>query len=91
MVIALWAIWSVILTGLFILMVYKGTLAIHEEDQLFLGETARNSYEHEEQILVQSKLNKVEPMVKVFSGLSAVATVLLVGYYVVGAVGVLAK
>ena len=91
MVLIMWAVWALILTTLFVLMVYRGTLTIHEEDQLFLGEVANASFEHEEQEDVLRKLAKVEPLVKIFSGASAVATVILVGYYVVGAVGIMAK
>jgi hypothetical protein len=89
MVLLMWGVWAAILTILFVLMVYRGTLTIHEEDQLFLGEVANASHEHEEQADVLRKLSKVEPLVKLFSGASAVATVVLVGYYVVGALGVI--
>jgi hypothetical protein len=89
MVLIMWAVWALILTTLFVLMVYRGTLTIHEEDQLFLGEVANASFEHEEQEDVLRKLAKVEPLVRIFSGASAVATVILVGYYVVGAVGIM--
>jgi hypothetical protein len=70
-------------------MVYRGTLTIHEEDQLFLGDVAQQSYEHEIQLDVTRKMSKVDPFVKVFTGASALATVALVGYYVVSAVGVI--
>lgn len=90
MVLLMWGVWAAILTTLFVLMVYRGTLTIHEEDQLFLGEVANASHEHEEQEDVLRRLSKVEPLVKLFSGASAVATVVLVGYYVVGALGVIA-
>lgn len=89
MVLLMWGVWAAILTALFILMVYRGTLTIHEEDQLFLGEVANASHEHEEQQDVLRRLNKIEPLVKIFSGASAVATVVLVGYYVVNALGVI--
>ncbi len=91
MVLLMWGIWSAVLTTLFILMVYRGTLTIHEEDQLFLGDTAQNSYEYEIQKDVVSKINRVGPLVKVFSGASALATIVLVGYYVVDAVGVISR
>jgi nucleoside permease NupC len=85
----MWGAWSFILTALFVLMVYRGTLTIHEEDQLFLGDVAQASYEHAVQEDVLKKLNRVEPFIKVFSGASAVATVILVGYYVINALGVI--
>jgi hypothetical protein len=91
MVLFMWVIWSAVLTTLFVLMVYRGTLTIHEEDQLFLGDTAQKSHEFEIQQEVVGKINRVQPLVKVFSGASALATIVLVGYYVVDAVGVIAR
>lgn len=89
MVILMWGIWSAILAMLFVLLVYRGTLSIHEEDQLFLDDVAQTSHERELQAEVVRKMNRVEPLVKVMTGASAVATVVLVGYYVVGAIGTL--
>jgi hypothetical protein len=87
----MWGVWSLILTALFVLMVYRGTLTIHEEDQLFLGDVAQASHEHAIQQDVLKKINNVEPLIKVFTGASAVATVVLVGYYVVNALGVISR
>jgi hypothetical protein len=87
MIVLMWAVWSALLTTLFILMVYRGTLNIHQEDQLFLGDVAQQSYEFEVQQEVGRKMDKVQPFVKVFTGASALATVVLVGYYVVNALG----
>jgi hypothetical protein len=87
MIVFVWAVWAALLTTLFILMVYRGTLNIHQEDQLFLGDVAQQSYEYEVQQEVGRKMDKVQPFVKVFTGASAFATVVLVGYYVVNALG----
>ena len=87
MIVLMWAVWSALLTTLFILMVYRGTLNIHQEDQLFLGDVAQRSYEYEVQQELGRKMEKVQPFVKAFTGASALATVVLVGYYVVNALG----
>jgi len=89
MIVFVWAVWAALLTTLFILMVYRGTLNIHQEDQLFLGDVAQQSYEFEVQREVGRKMDRVQPFVKTFTGASALATVVLVGYYVVNALGTL--
>ncbi|MGO9648811.1 MAG: hypothetical protein ACLPOO_12225 [Terriglobales bacterium] len=55
-------IWGVITAVLIILLIYRSTLAMHEDDQLFLNES--ESQMERDQIELMQKLNKVTPIVK---------------------------
>ena len=51
--------------GLIVLLIYKSTLTMHEDDQLFLDET--NSHMQEEQTELLTKVNKLTLPMRVFS------------------------
>ena len=51
--------------GLIILLIYKSTLTMHEDDQLFLDEA--NSHMQEEQTELLTKVNKLTVPMRVFS------------------------
>jgi Tfp pilus assembly protein PilN len=55
-------VWGVITAVLIILLIYRSTLAMHEDDQLFLNES--ESQMERDQIEIMHKLNKVTPIVK---------------------------
>jgi multisubunit Na+/H+ antiporter MnhB subunit len=65
------ALFGVCAAGLIILLIYKSTLTMHEDDQLFLDET--NSHLREEQTELMVKVNKLTIPVRVFSVLSGVS------------------
>ena len=51
--------------GLIVLLIYKSTLTMHEDDQLFLDEA--NSHLQEEQTELLTKVNKLTIPMRVFS------------------------
>ena len=51
--------------GLIVLLIYKSTLTMHEDDQLFLDDA--NSHMQEEQTELLSKVNKLTIPMRVFS------------------------
>ena len=61
------------------LYVYRSNLERDEEDQIFLDE----SFEHEKaaQAAIVAKVNKIQPVLRLFMWLAAVATVFVIGYY----------
>ena len=62
--------------GLIILLIYKSTLTMHEDDQLFLDEA--NSHMQEEQTELLSKVNRLVLPVRIFSIGSGVFLLVLV-------------
>jgi multisubunit Na+/H+ antiporter MnhB subunit len=51
--------------GLIVLLIYKSTLTMHEDDQLFLDEA--NSHMQEEQTELLTKISKLTVPMRVFS------------------------
>jgi multisubunit Na+/H+ antiporter MnhB subunit len=51
--------------GLIVLLIYKSTLTMHEDDQLFLDDA--NSHMQEEQTELLSKVNRLTIPMRVFS------------------------
>lgn len=65
--------------GLIILLIYKSTLTMHRDDQLFLDDAS--SHMHEEQTEVLAKLNRLTIPVRLFSIGSGVFLLVLVGMW----------
>ncbi len=70
-------IFGVFAIGLIVLLIYKSTLTMHEDDQLFLDDTS--SHMHAEQTELLTKLNRLTIPVRVFSIGSGVFFLMLVG------------
>lgn len=60
---------GVLLAILTVLMIYRSTLEMHEDDQLFLD--AAESHMAKEQEEIRTKLAKIEPAIKVIGGVTA--------------------
>jgi len=58
-------IFGLFAVGLIVLLIYKSTLTMHEDDQLFLDEA--NSHMQEEQTELLTKVNRLTLPVRVFS------------------------
>ena len=69
-------IFGVFAIGLTVLLIYKSTLTMHEDDQLFLDD--HNSHMQEEQTELLVKVNKLRVPVRVFSIGSGVFLLVLV-------------
>jgi uncharacterized membrane protein HdeD (DUF308 family) len=69
-------LWGVLTGVLVILLIYRSTLAMHEDEQLFLSES--ESQMEKDQIELMKKLNKVTPIVK-WLGAASGALLLIIG------------
>lgn len=69
--------WIVLTVALIILLIYRGTLTMHEDDQLFLGES--ESHMAREQVEIMQKVTRLGPFVKVLGTLSAVLVLAIAG------------
>jgi len=78
----MWIVWCV-------LYLYRMSLTRNEEDQIFLDDSFDQEKSEQEGIVV--KVGKVEPYVRVFSWLLAIATVFVVVYYAVYIFNVLTR
>jgi hypothetical protein len=69
-------IFGVFTIGLIVLLIYKSTLTMHRDDQLFLDDAS--SHMHEEQTELLAKVNRLTVPVRVFSIGSGVFLLVLV-------------
>src|SRR5271165_549104 len=70
-------VWGVLTTVLVILLIYRSTLTMQEDDQLFLGES--ESHMEKEQIEIMAKVNKITPLVKWLGAASGVLILVIAG------------
>jgi hypothetical protein len=73
-------IFGVFAIGLIVLLIYKSTLTMHEDEQLFLDDAS--SHMHEEQTELLTKLSRLTIPVRVFSMGSGVFLLLLVAMFI---------
>jgi hypothetical protein len=69
--------WIVLTVALIILLIYRGTLTMHEDDQLFLGDS--QSHMAREQVEIIQKVTRLGPFVKVLGTASAVLVLAIAG------------
>jgi hypothetical protein len=79
MMTALVVLWIVLTAGLVVLLIYRGTLTMHEDDQLFL-DSAEDHMKKEQQELI-SKMDRLTPWVRVCGAGSALLLVVMGGVY----------
>jgi multisubunit Na+/H+ antiporter MnhB subunit len=70
-------IFGVFAVGLIVLLIYKSTLTMHRDDQLFLDDAS--SHMHEEQTELLAKVNRLTIPVRVFGAGSGVFLLVFVG------------
>ena len=78
--VALAIAWGVVTTVLVILLIYRGTLTMHEDDQLFLDEA--ESQMQQEQVALIHKIDQLQPYVRATMAGSGVLLALLVALLV---------
>jgi hypothetical protein len=80
----MWSVWGFTILVLAAMFLYRSRLSRDEEDQLFLGD----SFTHEQtaQQAIVAKVNKVQPLLRVSEIVAAVATLFVVGYYIMDVV-----
>jgi len=69
--------WGVLTAVLVILLIYRSTLTMQEDDQLFLEES--ESHLQTEQIELMRKVNRISPWVKVLGAASGVMILVIAG------------
>lgn len=70
-------VWGVLTGVLIVLLIYRSTLTMHEDDQLFLDESASGMAQ--EQAEIMAKLNKVTPFVKWLGAASGALILVIAG------------
>jgi len=83
-VIEMWVVWGALAVILLGLLMYRGNLTRYEDDQLFLDDS--NAIEHNAQDQLMRKIKKVEPVIRIFGGITGLVTVAIVGFYLYDAI-----
>jgi hypothetical protein len=73
-------VWGTLTTILIVLLIYRSTLTMHEDEQLFLDESS--SHLAEEQRDLVRRVNKVNPLIKAFGGASGALILVIAGMWV---------
>jgi len=76
----MWSVWGFTILVMAILFLYRSRLGKDEEDQLFLADSFSNERTAQQAII--AKVEKVQPIIKVSEIVAAVATLFVIGYYI---------
>ena len=69
--------WGVMTGVLILLLIYRSTLTMHEDDQLFLDDS--ESHMQAEQTELLARMNKLTPLVRLFGALSVLLIMTIAG------------
>lgn len=72
--------WGILTAILIVLLIYKSTLTMHEDDSIFLNET--ESQMQKDQTEVLAKMRKIAPIVKVLGAVSGVMILVIAGLFI---------
>ncbi len=73
-------IWAVLTTILVILLIYRSTLTMREDDQLFLDDSGSHMEQEQKDLL--TKVNKLTPIVNVLGATSGLLILVIAGIWV---------
>ncbi len=71
--------WGVLTAVLVVLLIYRSTLSMHEDDQMFLN--ASDAHMEKEQNELRARMNRIGPLIKTLSGISLATLVIMVGIF----------
>ena len=73
-------LWGAVTLMLIVLMIYRSTLVLHEDDQLFLSDA--DAQMENEQVELQKRMNKIQPFVRLLGAASGMLLVVMAGILV---------
>lgn len=73
-------VWAIITAALVIVLIYRSTLSMHEDDQLFLDESTANIRAEQEALL--KRMGKITPVVNILMVLSGLLILIMAGMWV---------
>ena len=74
------AVWGVLTAVLVILLIYRSTLTMKEDDQLFLDESSTAMATEQRELI--AKVDKINPLVKVLGATSGLMILAIAGWAV---------
>ncbi|MGZ5385337.1 MAG: hypothetical protein ACXWH0_15330 [Acidimicrobiia bacterium] len=73
-------LWGVLTAVLVILLIYRSTLAMREDDQLFLSDSESHMQIEQQQVI--ARLNKVNLPVRILGGASGLLILIIAGMWI---------
>ena len=73
-------LWAVITAALIIVLIYRSTLSMHEDDQLFLDESTANLRAEQEALL--RRMGRITPIVRILTAVSGLLVLVIAGMWV---------
>jgi len=70
-------VWGALTAVLVVLLIYRSTLTMHEDDQLFLDES--ESHMEKEQVELMQKVDKINPFVRWLGAASGLLILVIAG------------
>ena len=70
-------LWAGLTLVLIVLLIYRSTLAMHEDDQLFLDSAEAHMAKEQEELIL--KMDRIQPWLRICGAGSAVLTLILAG------------
>jgi hypothetical protein len=74
------AVWAILTTVLAVLLIYRGTLSMHEDDQIFLDSAESHLEQEQRELMV--RMNRLRPYVNVLAASSGVLVLAMAGLWV---------
>ena len=72
-------VWGILTTVLVLVLIYRGTLTMQEDDQLFLDEA--ESHMEKQQIEIMRRADRLNPWIRIFGSASGALIVLIAGLW----------
>ena len=73
-------LWGAVTLMLIVLMIYRSTLVLHEDDQLFLSDS--DVQIEKEQAELQKRMDKIQPFVRLLGAASGMLLIVMAGILV---------
>jgi hypothetical protein len=73
-------VWGALTAVLIVLLIYRSTLTMQEDDQLFLDDSASAMAKDQQELM--AKVNKITPVVKMLGAVSGVMILVIAGWAV---------
>jgi len=73
-------LWAALTIVLIVLLIYRSTLAMHEDDQLFLDNAEAHLAKEQEELIVQ--MDKIQPWVRICGAGSALLLLGIAGTFI---------
>lgn len=76
----MWSVWAAFVVFLAVLYIYRSGLTRDEEDQVFLDDSFQQ--EKAQQAVIIARVNRIEPLIRVFRWLVIAMSAVVVVYYI---------